>query len=402
MESPLALIGIIFSPLDGLATKEASAASSSSLDLKMMATVVEALVDVVDEDGDGLSALRSLQRLWADDIVALLKQVLGREIGVDGLIEEDVTMPLNEKIGAALHVTAGLLSRTFKLAGTESFASMSNTSLRTLSNIVHRLCLRHTVGTLIDEESGSGLAEALGILTGALSSVCVDLVGCMRVFEANATEGIVAAAALSLDVNKAVRSAGLVSLRNLCLATHQKYKAKTSDGGDGGDGDGGVDTGDAVFCERACVVAFSGCKHTNKHLSLSGIAALRQSIGNTRATPFILKSFLHEEEWDWLLTGFTEESLEAGNKGQCECARLVCLVVATFMDGEWWESMLGATMERKDNVVRCVCLLGTFKDNIVKSEGLRARAKLEELGLNVEEKVFVTTITKTQGLTKSS
>jgi hypothetical protein len=222
-------------------------------------------------------------------------------------------------------------------------------------------------------------------LTGALTSVCGDLSGCLRVFGAKATEGIVAAAGLSFDVNKAVRSAGLVSLRNLCLATHQKYAETERTGSGGGCGGGAaavVDVDDARFCENACSVAFSGCKHTNKNLSLSGVAALRQAIGNTRATQFIVKSFLKEEEWDWLLTGFTEESLEAGNKGQCECARLVCLII-TSMDEEWWGRMLGLTMERKNNIVRCIRLLGKFKDDTVKSEGLRAQAKLEQLGFGM-------------------
>ena len=380
MDSPLALVDIIFLP-----------ALVASIDLNVMATMVETLVDLVDENGDGLQALQSLQRSWVDDIVALLGSIFGCEIDEIHEIEDDVTIPLDGKIGAALHVTSGLLSRTFKLAKSKSFACMSDASLQTLSSIVQHLCARHSVGTLLSEEN-SGLAEALGILTGALASVCGDLSGCLRVFGAKATEGIVAAAGLSLDVNKAVRSAGLVSLRNLCLATHQKYagpKSTTAAGGGGGGGGGAaaaaavVDVDDARFCENACSVAFSGCKHTNKHLSLSGVAALRQAIGNTRATPFIIKSFLKEEEWDWLLTGFTEESLEAGNKGQCECARLVCLIITTSMDREWWGSMLGLTMERKNNVVRCIRLLGKFKDDTVKSEGLRAQAKLEELGFSM-------------------
>ena len=470
LDSSILLTTIAFDKIDEIDEIDNTNKNTTSLDLQVIATVVDGLVDLVDEDGAALQEMKSSARNWVDSTIELAALILNTTFEEEEEEEEtkdhennnktssststtsttSSTFTLTDSHAAALHNCAGLLSRSFRISGRESFNNMSSTSLTTLHCIIVQLC---QLPISMYSADLSPLPETLGIFTGALSSICADLTGCVRVFQAEAEGGIMAASNIQIEQNKAIQSAGLVALRNLCLTCHQNLitdqrdqtiandlhtaameKVLLSSGSKGAcsatkDVSNGMeeqkaafgavlaesprDTRDtdthetseaatiriyerrmknkiplpSEFCPAVCVIAFdSGCQHVNKNLALSGVALLRQAIGNTNATFEIIRSFLtaRENSWDWLLNGFRQDGMEDGNKGQCECARIVCLVVGKCGNINMWKDVLGCTVEKEQNVIRCAKLLiDKFEDDTLKMEGELCLERLKEFGVKV-------------------
>jgi len=223
--------------------------------------------------------------------------------------------------------------------------------------------------------------------------VCGDLTGCLRIFQAKASLGLVASAGLDLEENKGIQSGGLVALRNLCLASHQQQRQFDDQNDVKLEQENPVEQKASTdahtmmaptqkahntfeFCSNAFTIAFNGCKHTNVSMALAGVGTLRQAIGNTSSTIPILEALLNEKVWEWLLSGFTDEALAVGNKGQCECARIVCLVVTVLgpKKNRW---LFGKNKGRKNNVMRCIELLQKFEDPTLKMEAEKCLTALQ-------------------------
>ena len=351
-------------------------------------STVEALIDMIDEQDQAYEEMKRSPRSWVNDVVALTKLILNtidKEEKVEvsssttttGSTTTGSTTATNKYTGS-LHVCGGLLAHTYKMTGPQTFINMSNNTLNNLSWVVARLCQHHEQKTMLIRSPE--MAEALGIFNGALANVCGDLAGCLRIFQAKASLGLVASARLDLEENKGIQSGGLVALRNLCLASHQQQRQFDDQNGIKLEQAKQVEQKASTdarttmaptqeahntfeFCSNAFTIAFNGCKHTNVSMALAGVGTLRQAIGNTSSTIPILEALLNEKVWDWLLSGFTDEALAVGNKGQCECARIVCLVVTLL-----GPKMFGKNEERNKNVMRCIELLQKFEDPTLKME----------------------------------
>ena len=344
----------------------------SDLDLNVVSTAVEGLVDLVDEDGVALQDMKSSgKRQWVDDIVALAVLVLNGMVAdnTEDTEHKDhvAKYHTSEAHATCLHNLSGLLSRSFKIQGPQSFQNMSRHSLQTLGQVVANLA---KFPAEMFSAPSSPYPELMGIFTGSLCSVCADFDGCMRVLGAGAERGVMAAASLRLAENKAIQSAGLVGLRNLSIACHQMTSKD--------------DTHSSIteFLAMVCTVSFNmGCINENTTLSLSGVAALRQALGNNFATLNIMEQFFNkiqgEERWDWLLHAFTQEGMAEGNKGQCECSRIVCIVVGKYATREFWERF-GSTQARREAVNICANRLATFQDETVRNEASLCIKKIQE------------------------
>jgi hypothetical protein len=341
--------------------------------------VLETMIDLVDEKCVAYEKMKQSNIPWADNTIHLTALVV-EEMNV--LVSNNTTEDIQPFIGA-LHTCGGFLSRAYQINGENTFTNMNDDTLSKLSQIIYQMCHYHSNSTI--NIASPELSEALGIFNGALANVCGNLDGCLRIFQVGAEKGLVASACIQLDQNKGIQSGGLVALRNLCLAAHQQQnqmdeKKETSNKGDGDSMSCGTSIDTVEFCSNACEVAFNGCKHDNVNMSLAGIGALRQAIGNTKATPNILDKQLTEELWDWVLSGFTHESLAQGNKGQCECARIVCVVIIRS-NQEKWDNMLGKDECKLMNINRCIALLQKFNDSTLTDEASQCIDKMKEFGV---------------------
>jgi hypothetical protein len=307
----------------------------------------------------------------------------------------------DDDVATAQHHCAGLLSRSYKIHGPKVYENLSRGAMATLSRVVAAYCATY------GNASPDSAFETLGIYTSVLASVCGSLDGCVSCFDAEACAGLVAAADWGVDKNKAVRSAGLQALRNLCLASHRQC------------GNAEITTPDpSAFVQAHGIlgVALRAAQHSNNNLALSGVAMLRQAVGNSAASPAVMSGLLRENVTEggasamaWLVSAFQAEELANGNKGQCECARIVCAVVVHVAENT--ESLVsrvgsgggggggGAAAAEEEgeggythvlgvaakSIYGCVSLLESFADATVQQEGAKARARLVALGVVSEE-----------------
>ena len=410
LDSVLVLESIAFWHVDNNTSINAS-------ECEVVSTVLEALFDLTDdpekiedmkrspnttanaagvtiEAGDGAAPasaatansntdVGSPLRSWPESLIALGGLILGaREAGEDSTTDNSSGWQSDaDAVLEAQHHCAGLLSQSYKIHGPTVYDNLSSGAVATLSTVVTAYCTNY------DSSSPDSAFETLGIYASVLASVCSSLDGCAMCFEADAFGGLVSAAKWEVDKNKAVRSTGLQALRNLCLACHQQCENE----------DARIPH-PVAFVEANDIVgvALRAAQHANNNLALSGVAMLRQAIGNSVASPAVMADLLRRQVGEnemsamaWLAEAFHGDGLADGNKGQCECARIVCAVIVriaeipgtapALSDGDGLgslEKVLGATSQ---SLYKCVSLLESFADAKVQQEGEKARSILATL-----------------------
>ncbi len=397
-------------------------ASASTVDPGVVEVALEALHDMCDEPAH-VDALKATGRKWPQSVVALGARLLDlsqseaaqAEAKAKAEAEAEASSKKNHDPGAgaaaaaaAALVTAeaqlrcaAMLTKSYLLHGDDVYLLQRHpTTVAQLARLVQAytaFCVHGRPAPYTD-----GDLETLGIYAAVLAGLCGDFAGCRR-FQSvpGAVEALVACASAQLDRNKAVRSAGLSALRNLMLACHQQAR-------EGDDGAAAQVTEaeerdgvrpflpPGVFAEKfdLMAVAARACVHANRTCALLGVGMLRHLVGQTPGSKRMLTEMPQdpatrggERLFDWLLTAFAGGGLARGNKGQCECARLVCVTVAKVDDealgalvcedagGGGGEEEAATLAKRLDRITDCMLLLGSFADVTVNDEARRASVR---------------------------